>query len=367
MQEFLEFLLKSISPHPLVKNKPRKLELQPFCILRGALRVGKSTLAISQNANLKTLFIDWEDIRVQLYLQNHNYLMDSFFMDFNNALLENCKKQEIKVLIFKQPPTNYPLALLKREKYFQKITLISNTIPTLEGFSVQTLMPIDFEEFLSFGRIYNNLSQSFNVFIKDGNLPEISLNEQKDKIKQDILRILCYKYGDTFIKLIPYLGQKISTYQIFTRLKQKCKISKDSLYSLMDRLCKELIILTVPKFESPNAPKKIFFWDFSLKSYVSFQRDFISLFENCVFLELFLQQPIFYGDKIDFILPQQELGVLCIPFATKDIITQRLQKITKEREYCARFIIVTLNLQHKGTHLGSPFVALPFWEFALGK
>ena len=86
-----------------------------------------------------------------------------------------------------------------------------------------------------------------------------------------------------------------------------------------------------------------------------------------VFLELLyhFKQDIFFTDKLDFYLPQVSLGILCLPFIQQHSLEQKLHKIIKEREYCEKFLIITLNQKGQGENLGTPYTLSPFYDFAL--
>lgn len=90
--------------------------------------------------------------------------------------------------------------------------------------------------------------------------------------------------------------------------------------------------------------------------------------ENLLFLELLKEnETLFYTDRVDFILPSRAKGVLVMPFCTLESLEARLEKIHKERELLDSFTIITLGFSQMGENLGTPYVAIPFWEFALGQ
>ena len=127
------------------------------------------------------------------------------------------------------------------------------------------------------------------------------------------------------------------------------------------------MLFWLTKFEHESAPKKLYFWDFTLNNTISYERNFALLFENMVFLELLyhFKEEIFYTDKLDFYLPNLSLGILCMPFIQHHILESRLHKIIKEREFCDSFLILSLNHKESGENLGTPYQVLPFKDFAL--
>ena len=219
--------------------------------------------------------------------------------------------------------------------------------------------PITFGEFLTMRKLTKE--DGLTLYLKFGNLLE-SLSEQK---KGEFLKAITQDSINFWIlrNLILHLGQRVSLHQIYTKLKKDGKLSKDRFYAYCQLLNESGIALWVEKFEHSSAPRKLYFWDFTLRNAVSYERNFGLLFENMVFLELLyhFKTECFYTDKLDFYIPSLSLGILCAPFI--QTLEARLNKIGKEREFCDSLLIITLNHTQNGENLGTPYKIIPFSDF----
>ncbi|PZT48325.1 hypothetical protein B6S12_04505 [Helicobacter valdiviensis] len=328
------------------------LNLSKKTLVFGAPFLGKSDYVLNffehkDKLALKKLYIDLVDIR----LNNLEFLKD---------LSDFCSKTKIDLLIINHySPTLLPISFLPA---IENIILISNIHYSIPSFTALEFPPILFNEFKQFFK--GQEQEIFHQYLKKGTLFIEDFNEEK---KVNLLKLLSKDTQELWIfkSLILSSGLKVSPHQIYTKLKKEGKISKDRFYGFINTLEEQNILFWVRKFEHALAPKKLYFWDFSLKNSLSFQKDFSTLFENMVFLELYarFKDEIFYTDKIDFYIPSLSLGILCMPFIQN--LETKLSKITKEREFCESFLILSLSQKEKGENLGTPYKILPFSEFAI--
>ena len=335
----LEKLLES---YPKTQNKlERLLDLKPstHTLLYGPKGVGKTNIALNLYKEIPQndkLYIDLEDCRIE-------YKRD----------LANLNTLKITHLILDNFTLDFPLP------NFSNITIIAKEPFVIPHFLNLEIPPITFREF----RDLHKSDDILRDFIRFGNLTKHNENPV------DFLKLFCEDKINFWIlkTLILHSGKKVTSHQIFTKLKKEGKLSKDRFYSYCHFLENSKSLLWIEKFEHSFAPKKPYFWNFTLKNGLSFERNFNILFENMVLLELLynFKEQVFYTDKLDFYLPNLSLGILCMPFVQPQILEQTLSKITKEREYCDRFLILSLNTKEEGENLGTPYEVRPFSDFAL--
>ena len=177
-------------------------------IICGASKVGKSYLVYDFLSNFKNeeyLYIDFFDLR-NSNIDKELSLLDDFISlkDIKVLVLENfnneCKIPNCEnIILTSQKNIEY--------KNFKKIELFA----------------LDFEEYLLFDNKHQNITQSFNNFLKYGNLP-LSINtEEHKKISklQDIIKM--NSKDDTSYEilkiLIENIDEKKSIFQLFNQLK----------------------------------------------------------------------------------------------------------------------------------------------------
>ncbi|TLD84008.1 ATP-binding protein [Helicobacter sp. MIT 11-5569] len=342
----LEKILESYPKLSFRFHRQICLELQNKTCLYGANGIGKTNFVLHyfnqpQFNTFKKLYIDCNDTRLNPLKDLKG--LDSFI-----------KEQNINLLIIDNFNPSITLPQLPSLSF---LLIISNT-PYANFHNIQ-MPPITFNEFLLMRKI--SQEDALTQYLKFGNLFE-NLNGQK---KGEFLRAIALDSMNFWIlrNLILHLGQKVSPYQIYTKLKKEGKLSKDRFYAYCQFLQESGILFWLEKFEHVSSPKKLYFWDFTLKNAVSFERNFNLLFENMVFLELLYHFKVefFYTDKLDFYIPSLSLGILCAPFT--QTLQSRLSKLGKEREFCDSLLILSLNQKASGEHLGMPYKILPFTDF----
>lgn len=342
----LEKILESYPKPQMRFQRQITLKLPNLACLYGPNGIGKTDFTLHyflkpQFSAFKKLYIDCNDARLSLPKDLEELKQFTKEHNISILILDNYHKNPI--------PLDFTLPF---------ITLISNT--PHKGFQNIPIPPITFSEFLAIRKLSEE--DGLAQYLKFGNLFEY-FSEQK---KGEFLRAIAQDSIDFWIlrNLILNLGQKVSPYQIYTKLKKEGKLSKDRFYAYSQALEKSGILFWVEKFEHSSAPKKLYFWDFTLKNAVSYERNFGLLFENMVFLELLFHFKLefFYTDKLDFYVPSLSLGIICAPFVQK--LESRLNKIGKEREFCDSLLILSLNHYESGENLGTPYTTIPFAEFS---
>lgn len=287
-----------------------------YTIIKGAPKSGKSYLIydyLSSFDESKYIYIDFDDCK---------NIKDNIEKDLETFIIKN----KIEVLV------------LENFKFDIKLPDVSSIIITtkmlnqIDGFKTIYLQPLDFEEFLLFDTKHQNISYSFNSFLKYGNLPEIiEYSEQKKQQRNyEICKLYCADKVelDILFLLIKNAAEKKSIFQLFNSLKKEIKISKDRFYKTCEEFERNNIIYLCPKFEQPKAVKKIFIFNHALIDIVSYKKNFNNLFKNMIFLEINkIYDDIYYLDNIDFYIPSEQTIILAIPFFNNIISSSIISKV----------------------------------------
>ncbi len=324
--------------------------------LYGPKLSGKSSIIFNylQDLEGEYLYIDLDDFRYE-----KEELVDL-------ELFLNQKK--IKVCVIENYISGFPLPKVE--------TLILSSIYYIEvkNFDYLKVMPLDFEEYLLFDTKHQNTTNSFNSFLKYGNIPDIIEYKDHKKATRNKELILLYDKNSSIIEILKLCikssGELKSPFWLFNILKKKMKISKDFFYKTMKELENNHTIILCPKYDQPNAVKKIFCYDFALIDLVSSKKNFVSLFANMIFLELFNQnQPIYYLDYIDFFTPTNSSIVISLPFYNSIAISKMIPKVIKYIEQYKINKITIVTISNFDTIYIDTVEAqiIPFYEWAIGK
>lgn len=164
------------------------------------------------------------------------------------------------------------------------------------------------------------------------------------------------------------VGQKVSAFQMFERLKQQQKLSKDMFYRTFYALIEKGYLYWVEKYEHTRATKKLYTLDFNIKNALTLQKDFSRLFETLVYLEMLKKgAEIYYADGIDFYIPKEDRIVLTMPFSNEDVLFKKIESIEAFiiENGVLHVEVVTMNAE---TKLGLPYAIvemMPFVKWAI--
>ncbi len=321
-------------------------------ILRGPKRAGKSYMIFDKLSQLQKgefLYIDFDDLRI-----------DAEFIKQN--LEKFVRNKPIKLLILENFDFSFALP------FCEEIIITTNQNKKLDGFEVQTLYPLDFEEFISFNKGQLNVKNLFNSYASYGTFPEIVLLEKINFIKNLQLLVKSLVKSDTEFAILKEFaiaqGLKLSMFQLFNKIKQHHKVSKDKFYNFVKELQEQKIIFLVEKYGQPRASKKIFLIDFAIKGVLSFKKDFITRFENIIFLELLKhKKEIFYTDFINFYIPDEQKAILSYPFLPPQMIRSKIENLTLHDIK----IVQIITLEHEEVFFKDDvkYEIIPFWNWAL--
>jgi len=163
---------------------------------------------------------------------------------------------------------------------------------------------------------------------------------------------------------IKNIALSFTKYQIFNRLKTNIKISKDSFYKIVKKLQDQNIVFMVEQFNSKRAPFKIFFYDFSIRQAICYQKNFINTYKNMVFLELKKRyKEIYYDKKIDFFIPKIDMAVLALPFVGKENIISILEQTLHIDDN--KIKIITMGYEDTFVYNETKIIILPYWIWTL--
>lgn len=335
----------------------RKIKItHPKTIVYGPMRSGKSFLIFDYLSNFEQkeyLYIDFNDIRNSLKTIKEN---------LENYIIKN----NIKVLVLENFDFSFDIPNC------DSIIISTYKEKQLPGYKTLFLTPLDFEEFLLHEIKNQTITQSFNTFLKHGNLPQcVNLPEFKIHLQlQDIIKL--YTQDDTSEKILKILFENIdekkSLNQLFLTLKQEIKISKDKFYSKCKEYEDKKIIYFIKKFNQDKATKKIYSYNSSFIDAITHRKKFKNELTNIIFQELInKKEDIFYLDNIDFYLPKNNIAICSIPFFNSMLMDSLLKKIIKVSfEYGIKEIfIITVSNSENLTKENLCITVLPFYEWAL--
>ncbi|WP_198306395.1 ATP-binding protein [Arcobacter vandammei] len=336
----------------------RKIKIQSEkTLICGASKVGKSYLVFDFLGNFKNeeyLYIDFFDLR------NKNILEDlPFLQEFINS-------NSIKTLVLEN--YNFECKIPNCEN----IILTSQINLNIENFDKIELFALDFEEYLLFDSKHQNITQSFNSFLKYGNLPlSISIEEHKKLSRlQEIIKLSSKDETNYEILkiLIENIDEKKSIFQLFNQLKTRVKISKDRFYEECKEFVDKKIIFFIEKYNQEKSLKKIYTYNYAFLNAISFTKKFKQEFTNMVFLELIKENSqIYYLDNIDFYLKNDDLAVVCIPFFNSIMNANLLKKIVKTalENNIKKIEIITVSNSENLSNNKIQINAISFYEWAL--
>jgi hypothetical protein len=299
-----------------------------YILLYGPPKSGKTFLIIDYLLKLPIgsyLYIDLDDLRndiseiertLNLFIQQNaikTVVIDNYNENFNLPILD--KKINIVISTNKK-------SILPFKKDVGKIQNIF-------------LMPLDFEEYLLFDKRHQSITQLFNLFLKYGNLPEISSMNETLKLKRlsDNIKLIfpTLKQQILLKYLSKNIGEKISKLQIFLKLKTEIKISKDSVYDLLKEYEENSIIFFISNFYHQKSLKKLYLYNYSFRTILNHQKNLQKVFENMVFLELKSRyKNIYFTDKIEFYISEKNLAIIPVAFILEEDIKLKITYIQND-------------------------------------
>jgi hypothetical protein len=232
-----------------------------------------------------------------------------------------------------------------------------------------TLYTLDFEEFLAFESRYD--STALSHYLQLGGfaaMHRISADNRAKYIQDKFRQALSPLEFEILVMATKSLGQKLSAFNIYEKLKQKRKVSKDMLYKSFDSMAEDGYLFLLGKNGYPNATKKVYLCDIIFKNTLTIQKNFARVFENVIFLELFKKgEQIFYEEGIDFYLPVKSEIILCMPFAEERMLFKKFESIEAFifSNQIEKITCVTMSKEGEISHPMSHVEMIPFAQWAL--
>lgn len=322
--------------------------------ITGITNSGKTVLVKNYLLSLKKnsyLYIDCSDIRIDIDL-------------LNKSLSLFCLENKIETVVL--------------DNYIESIRLVnvSQLIITtslelqIEHLETLHLYPLDYEEFLAYEHKYD--SSALNHFLQLGGFASMHMVKSDERnlyIQRMLQHALSEIEFDIVVQCAKFISQKLSAYNIYERLKNLRKISKDKLYSSYELLVKKGYIHQVEKFEHSRATKKVYLCDISLKSALSIDKNFGRLFENMVYLELLkATNEVYYEEDIDFYLPKSDTIILCKPFVDERRLFKKLESLEFFifTHHIQQINVISMNKEGSISHPIAKVDIIPFDIWALG-
>lgn len=354
--EILETLYEK--PPTLSRFQERKVQITSSnTLLLGPKSSGKTTLILdylSRFDQKEYLYISAKDLRIKEELKS---------LDLSRFYRQN----GLKLLVIDDYSKDIALP-----KDCNLILSSWDTSLHVKGLKRLTLDYLDFEEFIAFSKGSVLPEHIFNLYTHHGRLPgAVNLQDWAwfDFLQNQLHQSLSCPNQLYLLKQMAFFQSKpLSLHQLYKDLKNKIKLSKDTLYESANFFQRHGFIHFLPKWQAPKTPKKLFLRDFALKNAITFEKDFLKSFENIIFCELTRSfDEIFYTDKLDFYIPSENLGIICIPFLPPELILRRFSKILDHLKslQIKNLTILTLGNEGAGKKDEIECEIIPFWEWAL--
>lgn len=334
---------------------PRKCTIEEHFVklwLQGAKGVGKTFLLydyISTLTKRDYLYINLEDIRLDYALLEQT--LQSFITT-----------KRIDVLILDNFAQQISLPHVNR-------LLVASALQAPAGFKTLKLYGLDFEEYIAMQRKIQTPEIEFNKFINLGTLPTTPHLRSYERVEflQNYYRA---KLRDNewliFKELTNFMGKALSKHQLYQHLKQKMKISKDTLYRLLHHFEQEGYCIFLEEYQSKKDSKYLYFYDFSLPLLFNYKKDFIGRFKNAIFLELRAKYSEVYSyQRIDFYIPKELLVVIATPFIAHEDMIRLMNSISSSLKSLSVARIEFISVSNSFSVNAEGIEIQPFYEWAL--
>ncbi len=226
---------------------------------------------------------------------------------------------------------------------------------------------LDYEEFFGFQKL-NSEKQIFNLFLKQGTLPQLALNIAP---KEQLFQLFIKSHFNTSeAKLLNILahfnGSIVTTFQLYCYAKERYKISKDLIYRQIRDFKERGIIKFIQDDINPSS-KKLIFFDFALAKYLTLTQKFPKQFDTMVALSLIKHSISFKSfGKVGYITESRNL-IIPAPFNSEDNLWKKSHtKFSIYKKYRVKIVtIITVTTQYSFKIENIEFNALPFYEWVV--
>lgn len=296
------------------------------------------------------LYLDCRDIRLDID-------------ELNLHLEPFCRENKIAILAL----DNYD----ERIQLFEMEQIILASERVLEfPYSLIRLELLDYEEFLAFESKYD--STALNHYFQLGGFPAMHRVPSEERVlylQNTLMRALESIEFSILEQASKMVTQKVSAFNLYERLKNERKISKDKLYLHLQSMIERGYLKYLGKFNHPSAVKKLYLCDIAIKHALVFQKHFGRLFENLIFSELDKHGiECYYDEGIDFYLPQRRQIIIASAFANEHALFKKVESLESfiVSNRVREVIAVTMGLEATLSHPVSRIEMIPFERWALG-
>jgi len=397
------------------------IDTKKIITLVGIRRCGKTSILydminkLSQTtAKTKILFLNFEDERLELEVDELNLILESYSELYPNQDFANCYFffDEIQNIKGWEKFIRRLYDTVSKNVYItgSNSKLLSSDIATsLRGRTLSyEVYPLSFTEYLFFKDIevdlYSTRSLAYiknaqELFLKDGGFPEtLFLDEQyKNQTLQEYFNVLVYRdlaerYNITntvalkyFLKrIITSSTKQISINKIYNQLKSSgIKIGKNTLYEFLEYVQNIYLALILHRYDKSLVnkelgEKKVYSVDMGLNNAIEFRfSDNIGkALENAVFLELKRNfNEIFYykdtSSECDFIINERNTisQVIQVTYDMGEEDTKN-REIKGLIEACNNFklnkgLIITYDTEDEIIQDGINILLIPFYKWVM--
>ncbi len=352
----MEILLEELYKIDLTASHyvERKLQLdhQSYQI-NGIAQSGKTELVKAYLLTCKKssyLYIDIEDVRIE---------PDAL----NEHLQKFCTESKIDILVLDNYTPEVKIVNVSQ------LIICSRKHYAIDFLITKELYPLDFEEFLAFESRYDSTAVSHYLQIGGfAAMHRVSVDNRAKYIQEKFQYALTSLEFDILTTATKFLGQKLSAYNVYEKLKATRKISKDTLYRSFETMISNSYLHQLSKLNHPKATKKIYLCDIIFKHTLTLQKNFARVFENMVYLEMYKHGiECFYDEGIDFFIPDNSEIVLCMPFAEERMLFKKVESLEAFifSNQVQKITCVTMSKEAVVSHPISQVEMIPFSQWAL--
>jgi len=335
----------------------RKVEVSGARILlKGSVCCGKKELTKHYLAGFKrSFFIDLDDLRNQnLNLSNlDKFVAKNGIEAVGISGLKTPVKVACKNVIF--TTTRRDLKLFDGENGG-------------ENFREFQIYGLDYEEFISFFKKNFDAKTLFSFFLKMGNFPHSAISENaSDQTLQETIKA---NFSPLEVEILREIatqnGEFLNVMALYKRLKERVKISKDTLYNAIYKFENEFVVSLVGSVKGGKF-SRIYLNNFALKHALTFDKNPKNTIKNMVFCELAKFGELFFSDVVDFFVPNLHVAVKVEPFLDADFVVLWFKKnLPHFKALGVRKVEVVSNATtHKFAFEGVTCEILPFWEWSV--
>jgi len=353
--ELLEYFYDKNSE--ITNYYPRKFSItkEPKNLIYGSPASGKSSLVLDYLTNFNSedrLYIDFRDPKF--------HFRDIIEEDIEDFIELN----KIKILVL----DHY------QHEYFQKLPKADELIIVSDEFydygdefNIIEVPLLDYEEFFSFQK-KNSERQIFNLFLKQGTLPELAIQSTpKEQLFQIFIRSHFTSSEQRLLNVLAHFnGSMVTTFQLYCYAKERYKISKDMIYKQIKNLTKRGVISFISDALNPSN-KKLLFFDFALAKYLTLTQKFPKQFDTMVALSLRKHKIEFKSFGIRGYVTKYNELIIPAPFDSKESFLKKVEnRFAIYKKYnIQRIQIITVASNY--TFLLNNIVceALPFYEWVV--